>query len=68
MDISAISTLISTVGFPIACCCALFYQMNKQSESHKQEMDSLKEALNQNTLAINKLVIYMQGKEVVTNE
>lgn len=65
MDATTIGTLISTVGFPIAACVALFWQMNKQNEQHKQEMDSLKEALEQNTLAINKLVIFMQGKEVV---
>lgn len=65
MDASTISTLISSVGFPIAACVALFWQMNKQNEQHKQEMDSLKEALEQNTLAINKLVIFMQGKEVI---
>ena len=29
IDITAISTLISTVGFPIAACCALFYLYNK---------------------------------------
>lgn len=25
MDINSISQLISTIGFPIAACCALFY-------------------------------------------
>jgi len=68
MDVSAFSQIVSTVGFPIACCIAMFWQMNKQTELHKQEMDSMKEALNQNTSAINKLVIYMQGKEVISNE
>lgn len=68
MDMTTISQLISSVGFPIAACVALFWQMNKQNEQHKQEMDSLKEALEQNTLAINKLVIFMQGKEVVDSE
>lgn len=23
---TAVTTLISTVGFPIACCCVMFYQ------------------------------------------
>jgi len=62
MDVTVISQLISSVGFPIAACVALFWQMNKQSEAHKEEMNSLKESLNQNTLAINKLVIYMEKK------
>ena len=63
MDMSAISQLISSVGFPIAACVALFWQMNRESTQHKQEMDALKESLNQNTLAITKLVLFMQEKE-----
>ena len=63
MDFSAVSQLISSVGFPIAACAALFWQMNKESTQHKEEMDALKESLNQNTLAITKLVLFMQEKE-----
>lgn len=33
MDVSAISTLITSVGFPIACCICLFYLLNKQTET-----------------------------------
>lgn len=60
---SEISQLISSVGFPIAACVALFWQMNRESTQHKEEMDALKESLNQNTLAITKLVLFMQEKE-----
>lgn len=63
MDFTAVSQLISSVGFPIAACIALFWQMTKESERHKAEMDALKESLNQNTLAITKLVLFMQEKE-----
>ena len=63
MDMSAISQLISSVGFPIAACVALFWQMNRESTQHKEEMDSLKDSLNKNTLAITKLVLFMEQKE-----
>lgn len=63
MDFATISQLISSVGFPIAACVALFWQMTKESERHKEEMNALKESLNQNTLAITKLVVFMQEKE-----
>ena len=33
MDITAVSTLITSVGFPIAACVALFYLLNKQCET-----------------------------------
>lgn len=32
MDINAVSTLITSVGFPIAACICLFYLLNKQTE------------------------------------
>lgn len=63
MDLSTVSQLISSVGFPIAACVALFWQMNRESTQHKEEMDALKDSLNQNTLAITKLVLFMQEKE-----
>ena len=55
-DFNAVLTAISTVGFPIAACIALFIAMYKQNENHKQEMNELKEAINNNTLAVTKLV------------
>lgn len=33
MDVNAISTLITSVGFPIAACICLFYLLNKQTET-----------------------------------
>lgn len=29
MNVADITTLISNVGFPIACCCAMFYQNSR---------------------------------------
>ena len=55
MDYQSIAGLISSVGFPIAACCAIFWQMNKQSEQHKQEMDKMTDALANNTAAIVEL-------------
>ena len=56
MDGSAIASLISQVGFPIACCCVLFYSHTREQESHKQEMSAMVEAVNNNTIALTKLV------------
>lgn len=33
MAINEITQIISTVGFPIACCCVMFYQNNKLQET-----------------------------------
>ena len=37
---------ISTVGFPIAMSLLLFWYLQKESENHKEETASLKDAIN----------------------
>lgn len=56
MDFNALVQAISTIGFPIAACCALFWQLERNNERHKEEMDAVKEALNNNTLALTRLI------------
>lgn len=55
MDIGVITQLIGQMGFPIACVIAMFYFWNKEREDHKQEMQKMTEALNNNTLALIKI-------------
>lgn len=55
MDPSAISTLIGSLGFPIACVIAMFYMWNKEREDHKTEMEKVTQALNNNTTALIKI-------------
>lgn len=55
MDTVTTAQLVGSLGFPIACCIALFSYMTKQREEHKQEMEKMTEALNNNTLALNRL-------------
>lgn len=67
MDANTIMTLIQGVGFPIFACVALGwyvkyttdkYREDTQhlTEQHKQEMDSITESLNNNTIVLQKLV------------
>lgn len=71
MDINAIMNLVGSLGFPIVCCGALFFQQNKfmremsdKIESAVKESadraeaasDKMSENLERNTLAINTLV------------
>lgn len=55
MDMSAITTFIQTLGFPIACVVYLFYAQSKEREAHEAESKAWTEALHNNTLAITKL-------------
>lgn len=55
MDLEIIMQAISTIGFPIACCIGLFWYLNAERESHKEETATLAKALNDNTLVMNEL-------------
>lgn len=55
MDANTIIQIVGSLGFPIVMCGALFWRMVKSDEQHKEEMDKLGEALNNNTIAITKL-------------
>lgn len=55
MDASAVIQIISNVGFPIAVCLICFWYVNKLTETHKDEVDKLTDALNNNTLVMQKL-------------
>ena len=55
MDLSAITTLIGSLGFPIAACIACFWMLNKEREEHKIEMQKVTEAIANNTIALNTL-------------
>lgn len=62
MDVSAISTFISNMGFPIACVIAMFYFWNKEREDHKEEMKQVTEALNNNTAALIHLEEHLRNE------
>ena len=66
--------VVSTLGFPIACCIACGWyvkyitdknreQIDKIMEQHQSEMKEVTQALNNNTLASTKLTDYMKGDE-----
>ena len=49
MTINEITTAISTIGFPIVACAALYYLVVKY-------VTKMTEAINNNTIALTKLV------------
>lgn len=51
---------ISTVGFPIALTLILLWYIYDSSNKHKEEIDKVSEALNNNTLALTKLLDRME--------
>ena len=55
MDVNAIVSLISNVGFPVAVCIALFFYMEKQNERHENETDKLNKTVQSNTNVLTEL-------------
>ena len=60
MELPELAQLIGTLGFPIVACCVVFWYLQKESENHKQEMNSMRDAVNANTSVIAELKMIMQ--------
>lgn len=66
MDIQAMLSAITTVGFPIVCCGAMMWyvkyttdknrdEVARLNDQHAKEMSEVIQAINNNTLALQKL-------------
>lgn len=53
MDMTGFSTLINTVGFPIAMTMIMCYILTKEQQSHKEEMSEMTKAIEKTTEAVN---------------
>lgn len=67
MDMEGIVQIIQSLGFPIACVCAMFLMWQKEVKSHDEEMEKMRaalaeqtrattEALNGNTVILTKIL------------
>lgn len=78
MDVQDVITAISTLGFPIFCCIMMMWyvkystdmhreEVSKLNEQHKEEMTEVTEAINNNTLALQKLCDLLPKGEINLN-
>lgn len=63
MELTDIITFVSNVGFPILACVYLARQSQKNMDRHQEEIDELREAIHQNTRAIDALTSYIKEGE-----
>lgn len=61
MDVTMVTQLIGSLGFPIVCCVALFWYLVKEKDAHKEEMAELRKSVEANTTAINSLCQHLGG-------
>ena len=71
MDAQGITSMIGSLGFPIVMCIIMIKLIFTMEESHKEEIDALKESLNNNTNVLTRLEtmlnIYMKDNEEKSN-
>lgn len=60
MTFTDVINAISTVGFPIAGCIILFYELHQNNKRREEELDSLRTILNDNTNTLKELVKYLK--------
>ena len=63
MDANTIMSLVQNLGFPVICCGALYWRMLKESDNHKEEMEKVTDALNNNTKALIRLEESLKGEK-----
>lgn len=56
MDPNAIVDVIASTGFPIAMCLIVCFYVYTKDKSHKEEIDKLSEAVNNQTTNIQRLI------------
>ena len=54
--------IISTVGFPIAMCLLLFWNMKQEQDTHKQEVMELKDVISRNNEILASLKQLIEDK------
>lgn len=60
-----IVSVISSVGFPITMALMLLWYIYDSNNKHKEEIDKMSEALNNNTIALTKLLDRLGGDKDV---
>lgn len=56
-------TAISSLGFPIVCCLIVLYMYWKSDQTHKAEVDKLSEAVQNNTVVMEKILERLEVKK-----
>lgn len=60
MEMNDIITAIGSLGFPIVACIYMFRLNEKQNVAHHDEVNSLKDVINELKLAITELTDFIK--------
>ena len=56
MNVQDVTTLVSSLGFPIVACGALFWSNLKTSERYNKTIDEMRKTIEDNTLVTKQLI------------
>lgn len=62
MELEALLTALSTTAFPVGFCGVMFWYMNKERESHAQEVKEMTAVISKNTEALLSLKQMIEDK------
>lgn len=62
MDFEVLSNFLSSFGFPIVMCGALFWYMVQQEKTNREDSTAMRQAISQLEIAITKLCEKLGGK------
>ena len=69
MTVQDISTLVSSLGFPIVACGALFWSNLKTSDHYTKTIDEMRKTIEDNTRVTEQLINKLSEEKVVdTND
>lgn len=63
MDVTLIERLVASIGFPILMCLLMYKHSIDSAKLHKEEVDRLSKCVENNTLALERLVEKVGDKE-----
>ena len=63
----AIVQIVSTVGFPIACCIVMFWMWDKEREAHDTEVKEITKAITNNNILLQRLIDHLGGETNAEN-
>lgn len=63
MDYNTVLQMISTIGFPIAMCIYLLFYIKSFDEKYCLQLNNMAKAIENNTLAITKLISMIDDLE-----
>lgn len=61
MTFQDIATLIGSYAFPVVMCILMWTGITKKDEQHREEMDTMRQAIDANTNILKELIVKLEA-------